>query len=374
MIRLILILPIASAVLWATPNNRAAELRELIQNERPRFEQREIAKHDLLEELDTINSDQNKVREKIAEIRSSHRELTMARDNLTMEFQKQASAQNTERARLGALARFIYKIKKDGFLRFVANGENLGQLAGRIRILYRTFRSHAQLTQKLDERAARLKKSEAQITTVQEELGKLLNELSNQEQLLQGYLERKRQTVALINRKQNIYQKAVREYRQVSSDLSQMFSTFPVTPKNATHPVRHSLPLPVPMGHITKGFGKSVHEQFGTVIFHKGLEIEAEHNTPVSAVFKGTVEFAGWLKGLGKVLIISHGAGIYSLCAHLFKTVKEKGATVEQGETIGYVGDTGSAERASLYFEIRENNRAVDPMAYFSSATLRSLL
>ncbi len=366
-----------------------SELKEILQQEKPQYELREASRRSLIEELDSINSDQNRVRERISEIRLNHRELAMAYDNLSMEFQKQQDAQRIEKNRLVGLARFLYKVKKDGFLRFVARGENLAHLAGRIRILYRTFRSHAELTQKLDERAGRLKSSQDRIATVHSELEKVLRELAEQEQLLGGYLQRKRQMISHILEKQSAYERAVREYRRLSSELAQLFSGFDsartagnstgspsgrTTTGTSQRPKKQSLPLPVATGKIIRGFGKDVHAQFGTVVFHKGIEIGAEHNAPVGAVFGGWVEFSGWLKGLGNVLILNHGGGLYSLCGHLFKATKEKGDAVVQGETIGYVGDTGNVERASLYFEIRENGKAVNPLAYFTSETLKGVL
>ena len=109
------------------------------------------------------------------------------------------------------------------------------------------------------------------------------------------------------------------------------------------------------------------------IVNQKGIEIEAEHNTPVTAILPGVVEYEGWVKGLGNILIVHHGGGFYSLSAHLFKSLKMQGAKVQQGETIGFVGDTGNSEKPSLYFEIRENGKAVDPLMYFSPRAIASL-
>jgi murein DD-endopeptidase MepM/ murein hydrolase activator NlpD len=126
-------------------------------------------------------------------------------------------------------------------------------------------------------------------------------------------------------------------------------------------------------GRLVKAFGKSVHPKFGTVTFHKGVEIEAEHNSPVHAVMDGVVEFEGWVRGLGNVLILHHGGGFYSLHAHLFKTLLAQGAVVKQGESLGLVGDTGNSEKPSLYFELRKNGKAVDPTLYFTKLAMKSL-
>ena len=61
------------------------------------------------------------------------------------------------------------------------------------------------------------------------------------------------------------------------------------------------------------------------------------------------------------MVILHHGAGLYTLNAHLFKNLLAKGQRVMQGDSIGLVGDTGGNDKPSLYFEIRESRSSVDP-------------
>jgi septal ring factor EnvC (AmiA/AmiB activator) len=204
---------------------------------------------------------------------------------------------------------------------------------------------------------------------------KMMVDLQEQEILLSDLLGKKREMLERINHKQNYYQTAVKEYRQISKQLAALFEDFESTRSDdeTEGPGRGSLPLPIDMGRLVKTFGRSVNERFGTVTYQKGIEIEAAQGTPVSAILPGTVEYDGWVKGLGNVLIVHHGAGFYSLSAHLFKVLKPKGTQVAQGETIGLVGDTGNSEKPSLYFEIREKGKAVDPTAYFSESAMMNL-
>jgi septal ring factor EnvC (AmiA/AmiB activator) len=376
-VALIVLVNISAPFLLATQKtqlSRALQLKELIRKERPKFEEREQIKRDVLEELDRLNADQNRVRKKISEIIENQRELTMARDNLVIERDRRREAQIIERRRLAAIARFVYKIKKEGFLRFVIRGDNLGETAGRVRILYRTLRSHSLLTRQIDEHARRLEEGSAQLSIIGQELVRILQDLADQESLLANYLGRKKTVIAEINRQQTAYQLMVKEYRRISTELALMFERFDMTKSSQPLPRKASLPFPLSLGKVMTQFGRSVHEQFGTIVFHKGIEIEADHNSPVTAILNGVIEYEGWIRGLGNVLILNHGGGFYSLSARLFKTLKTKGISIEQGETIGYVGDTGTDEKPSLYFEIREGGKAVDPMAYFSIESMKNIL
>lgn len=353
---------------------RAKRLKEFLQKEKPRFEERETQRKGIMEELDRLNVGQNAVRQRLHSISSHQQELTMALGNLSMEVSKQKEQEALQKKRLMGLMKIVYRVKQDGVFRFLINGQDLGAIASRVRILYHTLRTHSVLTRQLEERAKRLSEGEKKLATAQTDVQGLLNELKEQEELLDGLLQKKHYILKNLNQKQASFQVATREYRQVSSQLAKLFDNFEsVREGDLLLPNRGTLPLPLELGHIVKNFGRSVHEKFHTVTYQKGVEIEAEHNSPVTAILPGVVEYEGWVKGLGNILIVHHGGGFYSLSAHLFKTLKAQGAKVTQGETIGLVGDTGNSEKPSLYFEIRENGKAVDPLMYFSPRALASL-
>lgn len=354
--------------------DRAKQLKEFIQKEKPNFDRRESHRKDILGELDKINEAQNKIRERIGELVLSQNELAMALENLSLEYSRQRELEQLHRKRMYLLLKVAYRIKKEGMLRFVFTGQDLSQLTTRVRILYHTLRSHTYATQQLKERATRLEDSERKITEARKEQQVSLEELKQQESLLSQTLAQKKQILSQINKKQSSYTVALREYKRLSAQLNSIFSQFKA-PENEPTNQENGKPtfvLPV-VGKIVQGFGKSINQKFGTVIYHKGWEIEAEHNSPVSAVAPGIVEYSGWVRGLGNVTILHHGSGLYTLNAHLFKIAKGVGSRVEQGETIGTVGDTGTNERPSLYFEVREKGKAVDPVAYFSQETTTHL-
>jgi septal ring factor EnvC (AmiA/AmiB activator) len=119
-------------------------------------------------------------------------------------------------------------------------------------------------------------------------------------------------------------------------------------------------------GKLLRGFGPSMHPEFGTRILNKGFNIAAAMGSPIQCVADGTADFVDWLPGYGRCIIVNHGGGYYSLYAHastLFATV---GAEVEAGQVIGEVGDTGSLEGSQLYFEIRRGKQPLDPAQWLT--------
>ncbi|MFH2100001.1 MAG: M23 family metallopeptidase, partial [Pseudomonadota bacterium] len=95
--------------------------------------------------------------------------------------------------------------------------------------------------------------------------------------------------------------------------------------------------------------------------FRSGVIIAATPGDPVRAVFGGKVVYSGWFSGYGNMIIIDHGQGYFTVCAHAEDLFKEKGDPVESGEVVGTVGDTGVTVEPGLYFELRLHQTPLDP-------------
>jgi murein DD-endopeptidase MepM/ murein hydrolase activator NlpD len=111
-------------------------------------------------------------------------------------------------------------------------------------------------------------------------------------------------------------------------------------------------------GPITSPFGW----RWGRM--HQGIDIGVPYGTPIHAAASGTVIYCGWEEGYGNFVVIDHGGGIATAYAHQSRIAVSCGQHVEQGEVIGYVGDTGHAFGPHLHFEVRVNGNPVDPLGY----------
>jgi murein DD-endopeptidase MepM/ murein hydrolase activator NlpD len=97
---------------------------------------------------------------------------------------------------------------------------------------------------------------------------------------------------------------------------------------------------------------------------HKGLDIAAPSGTPIKASKAGTVIHAGWQGGYGNLTIIDHGGGYATAYGHQSRLGSPRGATVRQGEVIGYVGSTGHSTGPHCHFEVRVNGVQQNPRRY----------
>lgn len=97
---------------------------------------------------------------------------------------------------------------------------------------------------------------------------------------------------------------------------------------------------------------------------NKGIDIGGQAGTPVQAAAAGRVSYAGeGLRGYGKLILINHGGGMLTAYAHNQSLQVREGEQVAAGQTIARMGDTGT-DRVKLHFEVRLNNRAVNPLDY----------
>jgi len=104
--------------------------------------------------------------------------------------------------------------------------------------------------------------------------------------------------------------------------------------------------------------------------FHSGIDLANIPGTPIYAPAGGTVttvdamQIDGHYYGYGNYIIIGHNARFASLFAHLMSFAVSVGDEVEQGQIIGYMGNTGWSTGPHLHFEVREYGNHVNPINY----------
>ena len=98
------------------------------------------------------------------------------------------------------------------------------------------------------------------------------------------------------------------------------------------------------------------------------MDIAASRGTVIRAAASGTVVKAVRQDyAYGIHVKISHGNGIYTLYAHMSQLAVSYGDYVQQGQIIGYVGQTGNAYGNHCHFEIIINGRFMDPSKYIGT-------
>lgn len=95
--------------------------------------------------------------------------------------------------------------------------------------------------------------------------------------------------------------------------------------------------------------------------FHGGMDIDGERGDVVIAPASGVVSEAGWKGGYGNMVEIDHGNGLKTRYGHLSKIEVENGTQITRGQLIGLVGSTGRSTGPHLHYELRVNDRPINP-------------
>lgn len=126
--------------------------------------------------------------------------------------------------------------------------------------------------------------------------------------------------------------------------------------------------LPASLEFISSGFGYRADPFNGEGAFHAGLDFKGPVGAPIYAAAKGTVTFAGVKQGYGNVVEVSHGNGLLTRYAHMSAFRARVGQAVEAGAVIGAIGSTGRSTGPHLHFEVRINDRPVNPRPFLEAA------
>lgn len=277
----------------------------------------------------------------------------------------------------GQRLRALYKMSRSGNTAVLSTDSLSGSLkrvtylsmiAGRDRMVMQEYGSA------LDRLAAR----QAEIAEKKESILTRKRDIEVTRAELETRKRKKAEILAGVRKQKSLYEQTFHELEESSTSLWAMIkrseqekkareAVAPSLPPHSSplHADGNGLPWPV-QGKILTRFGMQRHPQFGTMVFRRGIEIAARVGDEVRAVSDGQVVYADWYKGYGKLIILDHGNGFYTLYGNLSRLDLNKGDQAAKGRVIGLAGDTGSMKGSKLYFEIRRNGEAQDPLAWLA--------
>jgi murein DD-endopeptidase MepM/ murein hydrolase activator NlpD len=135
--------------------------------------------------------------------------------------------------------------------------------------------------------------------------------------------------------------------------------------ENGRSAARALLKTPISGARLTSGFGMRRHPLLAYSKMHTGADFGAPSGTPIRAAGSGTIDLAGRHGAYGNTIVLKHTSKHKTLYAHMsrFAAGIRAGQRVNQGQIIGYVGSTGRSTGPHLHYEVRVNDRPVNPTA-----------
>lgn len=334
----------------------------------------------VLSELDRIDRDIQAGTAELAEQQRRLREAEAALGDVEKNNAELSRSLSGLRESYGRRVRALYKISRSGYAAAVFASDDPGGALKRVKYLGIVAEQDRLLIGEYGDALDRLAMRQAEIS---EKKASILDRKKAIEVKKTELLARKRKKASIlagVRQEKSLYEQTLHELEESSAGLWAMIkkseqertaakvvrrSSPPQQQARTAGPDRGRFPWPVE-GQVLTRFGMQHHPQFGTMVYRRGIEIQAREGEPVRAVAVGQVAYADWYKGYGKMVILEHRPGFYTLYGNLSRLDVKKDNRAAQGQVIGLAGDTGSLKGSKLYFEIRQNGEAKDPLAWLA--------
>lgn len=321
----------------------------------------------------------------ISEANRSLRELAAERDRLrgelariTAESQAARAALDARQSQLSRLLQARYVQRDGGVLQALLSGDDPQAISRRL--VYETYVSRAQadLIRGAREELARLAGLEAAGRAKGEERAAVEARARAEREVLRRKAAERREVVARIagdvrkaRRDLDAAQKNEARLARLVQELARALR--PPPRPGAARPsapavgvfgkLKGRLPTPV-RGELAVRYGTPPQVASPSP---KGVFFRAPEGDEVHAVAAGRVVFADWLRGYGNLLILDHGDDYLSIYANNEAVLRRVGDAVHGGDVIATVGASGGNESSGLYFELRHQGRAFDPVPWLRS-------
>jgi len=292
--------------------------------------------------------------------------------SVTAERAAATAAAAQSRQVLLARARLLHRFGQFGYFRVLLEARDLPAFMSSIERLDSLARRDGRLLKQHRDAEARLQTDLVHEQALKAEIDRLYAR-SRQEEVHVAALKVEREH--LLARERNDSQSRRREMSALTdkaSRLERLLETLakqsgeseePVGPSGGIRPWKGVLDWPV-KGTIVETFGRHRHPKFDTWTVSNGVALAVPLGTPVHAVYAGKAVYAQWLSEYGNLVILDHGEGMLSLYAWLQGVSVKPGEQVAVGAPIGAAGYGPGRDEPGLYFEVRDRQKATDPIAW----------
>jgi septal ring factor EnvC (AmiA/AmiB activator) len=279
-------------------------------------------------------------------------------------------AARSSRKALLARARVLHRFGRFGYFRVLLEARNLPTFVAGVERLDGLARRDGRLLAAHRSAEERLAADLAREAGIKEQLDRLYARSREEEQRIASLKEsrasllaRERDTSASRRREVAALSDKAERLERLLDTLSRQSDGRPAGPSGGIRPWKGVLDWPA-RGAILETFGRHRHPRFDVWTVSNGVALSVQAGTPVRAVYEGKTVYARWLAEYGNLVILDHGDGIFTLYAWLRAVDVKPGDYVPVGQVLGWAGVGPGREQPGVYFELRDRQRAADPVAW----------
>ncbi len=265
-----------------------------------------------------------------------------------------------------------YKTGRIGVLNVAFSAETLPKLLSIHDSFNALIHYDQELLQQYRQTIEGLERTKTALTLEKKLLDSFFSRASQEKEAIEQTRQEKKELLAQIRTQKKLHEQAAQEIERAAGDLSAQLATMKQKRKILSQGfLMNKGKLPPPMsGRVLTLYGESRKNRMGVDAVSSGITIDAPDGTKVNAIFEGTIDYAGYLRGYGNTIIIDHGFRYYTVVSRVEKILKEEGEAVRAGEDIGIMGETATLMDEGLYFEIRHATETEDPLLWLDKNKL----
>lgn len=346
--------------------SKEESLRSEIQQNRQELQRLEKREENQIEKLDALSRQITLVNDLVEELREKDSLLTVRLNRLNDSLAQKRDELDSARALQAEVLRAMYIRGKGGEFAFLLGSEGLGDFISRIGYFVFLAEERRHISELTDNAARQVEILIDSTESVHSEVIRTRQTRESELDSLRAAREQKQAIIAEIRQDKSTYRRAIEEMEQSLVELTQQIPQARM--EGDFEKYRGSLPWPTSSNRILHPFGIVKEQRFGTEFKNAGIDIATKPEERVIAVAPGRVAHISWLRGYGRIVILEHAGGYFSVYGNLGKVQVIKDERVSNGQVIGYTAPDGWLEGAKLHFEIRKGKMEVNPVDWLVTA------
>ena len=336
--------------------------------EKSKLEKLKENKADILYGIEKLNNLIAARKKELETYKKEYEKNLLLLNELQEKIDQQAGRLSSARERLGKKLRAVYKNGMFRRMEIIYNSKNYLDLIRKIKLLQIISKNDAGLIEAFKDGIRELEETKKNLTDSKNKSLEIVEKIKTAEKEILMRKSEKERLLAEINSDEKRRTASLEKLENDSKNLQDLVKNL-LKKKTSSQEiakgkknlgklktVKGSLPWPV-QGRIIKLFGKQLNQELNTYLYNRGITISVESERKFTSIFAGTILFADNFSGYGKLIIIDHGGGLYSVYGNAGEIYAGVGEKATQGKILGKVD-------GELYFEIRYRGSPQDPLMW----------